>query len=206
VNDRKNAKPCLLCATLRASLGAAQPRLALWCHTCASEADRLEQLCRTCLARARESQCSHCQKKGVELIAKEICAESECSARIHLCHACVPITRGERRVQCGTCWSAAGEICIFCSTHPAQHHLKKYRGCKLCIQKRFCRKCMLPPALDAVTTQCHMSHSLAAWCEKDCDVTELASGLCPYHFVYNPRERAARIQEEVFDYMMPSLG
>ena len=128
LNRRRKASICSRCQSLREGLGALQPRLALWCLACTSDADRSEQLCRSCLQTSRAAECTECGAQGAEMNARHTCAASDCSASVHLCLACVPLTRGARQPRCRKCWIADGEPCIHCETGPARHQLNKFRS------------------------------------------------------------------------------
>ena len=182
VNTNTVAAICSHWEKSRAKLGAAQSRLALWCQQCTCEDDRMSQLCGQCLRLHREGYCTHCGACNVELPYQFKSAEDNCRAVLSLCAQCVALTRGQEKMQCGSCWSSNGEMCIFCRSRKAQHDLDKYRACRPRIQKKFCQQCMSSPDPAIVVPKCQMCSSCAMWCEQHCSADQLQSGLCAKHY------------------------
>ena len=60
-NLAKSSAICSRCHAFRASLGAAQSRLAMWCVTCTSAVERATALCRSCYT-SLSGACYHCEK------------------------------------------------------------------------------------------------------------------------------------------------
>ena len=182
VNFDVAARVCDRCSETRQMQGASQGRLAMWCATCNTPDQIAVELCKMCFDKqSRLGGCHHC-RAAVDFSSRMLtCAETGCGVRMRFCCQCAAVFANYPDLSCKTCWHANGDICISCHRRTGQHHLDKYRHCKLCIRNIFCVECRAPPAANLVVRNCRMCSSLALWCVEHCTVLELQSRLCRTH-------------------------
>ena len=138
VNQAGDAAACPECLVERASLGAAQTRLAMWCLPCTSHEQRASELCEVCwqkkvkLDEALGSKCHHCGKPDSVTARVFQCDEHDCQTRMRFCVKCISIGETANKVQCKSCWHAAGDICIRCGIN-ARRSLHCLRCCRVCV-------------------------------------------------------------------------
>ncbi len=141
VNLNASAPCCTHCPELREKLGAAQPRLVLWCASCSSASELSAAMCRPCLRRL-SGRCHHCEKSVQCLPQTFHCHTNGCARVMRFCMQCASAFGKTDKVLCKSCWHEEGDICIRCRGNAAQRYLPCYRSCKAGIEKLLCRKCM----------------------------------------------------------------
>ena len=162
VNFDVAARVCDRCSETRQMQGASQGRLAMWCATCNTPDQIAVELCKMCFDKqSRLGGCHHC-RAAVDFSSRMLtCAETGCGVRTRFCCQCAAVFANYPDLSCKTCWHANGDICISCHRRTGQHHLDKYRHCKLCIRNIFCVECRAPPAANLVVRNCRMCSLLA---------------------------------------------
>ena len=139
MNMERDARKCKMRSSLRATLGASAPKLALWCHTCTTETDRSVGVCQGCLPKSVE--CVYCKRSPPMCTPSwRDCQITSCSTLVRICNLCEH-AHGSHSLLCIACWKATGKWCIQCHAEHAQDMQFFAHRCRPCKTKYFCASC-----------------------------------------------------------------